>query len=77
MYSLLEKAHGAAFQILHYDHSMHTILNALACDKYFANKHINSNTDTIFSAKISPSKYLSLAEFQEGRNSSQRDLTVE
>lgn len=77
LYSFLEKAHEAAFQILHYDGSMRTILYALTCDKYFANKHINSNRKSIFSTKISPSKYLSLAEFQQGRNWSQGNLTVE
>lgn len=74
---MLEKAHEAVFQILHYDDCVLTIPYTLTCDKYFANKHMKSNTDRIFYAKISPSKYLSIAKFQQRRNSSQGDLTVE
>ena len=37
--------------------------HALTCDSYFVDKHIKSNRVRIYSAKISPRKYLSLADF--------------
>lgn len=51
------------FQTLHYDECMHTIYPELTCDSYFVDKHLKSTTVRVFSAKISPSKYMSLAEF--------------